>query len=316
LKQPFKYIYGPVPSRRLGRSLGVDIIPFKTCSYDCVYCQLGHTTVHTIERGSWVSCDDVLSELERFLRTDTPDVISFAGSGEPTLNEELGDMIHGIKKMTDVPVAVFTNASLLWMPDVIEDLSLADIVSPSMDAALPATAEAINRPAGGMSLDLILEGLTRFCNVYRGRIWLEILLAQGLNDSEEDIEALAAQAAKLSHIERIQLNSVCRPPADSCVKPLSMARLEEIRKRMPGLCEIIASFPKEADTDSGRTATEEDVRDLIERHPSTVDGTAAGLGISRDLAARLVKALTEKGVLTAEERSDGTYYFLTEQRAN
>lgn len=121
--QPYKYIYGPVPSRRLGRSLGVDIIPFKTCSYDCVYCQLGHTTVHTTERGSWVSCSDVLSELERFLRTDKPDVISFAGSGEPTLNEELGDMIHGIRQMTDVPVAVFTNASLLWMPDVIEDLA-------------------------------------------------------------------------------------------------------------------------------------------------------------------------------------------------
>lgn len=168
--QPYKYIYGPVPSRRLGRSLGVDIIPFKTCSYDCVYCQLGHTTVHTTERGSWVSCSDVLSELERFLRTDKPDVISFAGSGEPTLNEELGDMIHGIKQMTDVPVAVFTNASLLWMPDVIEDLALADIVSPSMDAALPATAERINRPAGNMPLDVILEGLTRFCNVYRGRI--------------------------------------------------------------------------------------------------------------------------------------------------
>ena len=242
--QPYKYIYGPVPSRRLGRSLGVDIIPFKTCSYDCVYCQLGHTTVHTTERGSWVSCSDVLSELERFLRTDKPDVISFAGSGEPTLNEELGDMIHGIRQMTDVPVAVFTNASLLWMPDVIEDLALADIVSPSRDAALPATAERNHRPAGTMPLDVILEGLTRFCNVYRGRIWLEILLAQGLNDSEEDIAALAAQAAKLRHIERIQLNSVCRPPADSSVKPLTMARLEEIRSRMPGRCEIIASYGK------------------------------------------------------------------------
>lgn len=311
--QPYKYIYGPVPSRRLGRSLGVDIIPFKTCSYDCVYCQLGHTTVHTTERGSWVSCSDVLSELERFLRTDKPDVISFAGSGEPTLNEELGDMIHGIKQMTDVPVAVFTNASLLWMPDVIEDLALADIVSPSMDAALPATAERINRPAGNMPLDVILEGLTRFCNVYRGRIWLEILLAQGLNDSEEDIAALAAQAAKLRHIERIQLNSVCRPPADSSVKPLTMARLEEIRSRMPGRCEIIASFP-EKHTESGRTVTEEDVRDLIERHPSTVDGTAAGLGISSGLSARLIASLKEKGVLREEERGDGTYYFLAEQR--
>lgn len=164
-----------------------------------------------------------------------------------------------------------------------------------------------------MPLDVILEGLTRFCNVYRGRIWLEILLAQGLNDSEEDIAALAAQAAKLRHIERIQLNSVCRPPADSSVKPLTMARLEEIRSRMPGRCEIIASFP-EKHTESGRTATEEDVRDLIERHPSTVDGTAAGLGISSGLSARLIASLKEKGVLREEERGDGTYYFLAEQR--
>ena len=140
---------------------------------------------------------------------------------------------------------------------------------------------------------------------------LRVLSTLGL--SEEDIAALAAQAAKLRHIERIQLNSVCRPPADSSVKPLTMARLEEIRSRMPGRCEIIASFP-EKHTESGRTATEEDVRDLIERHPSTVDGTAAGLGISSGLSARLIASLKEKGVLREEERGDGTYYFLAEQR--
>ena len=124
--EPYKYIYGPVLSRRLGRSLGVDIIPFKTCSYDCVYCLLGRTKTHTSKLAEYVPCDAVLEELERKLSEDKPDAISFAGSGEPTLNSALGNIIAGIKKMTDVPVVVFTNSSLLWKPEVRQNLALAD----------------------------------------------------------------------------------------------------------------------------------------------------------------------------------------------
>ena len=149
----YKYIYGPVLSRRLGRSLGVDIIPFKTCSYDCVYCLLGRTKTHTSKLAEYVPCDAVLEELERKLSKDKPDAISFAGSGEPTLNSALGNIIAGIKKMTDVPVVVFTNSSLLWRPEVRQNLALADIISPSMDAVVPQTLQKVNRPCEGLNCD-------------------------------------------------------------------------------------------------------------------------------------------------------------------
>lgn len=308
----YKHIYGPVLSRRLGRSLGVDVIPFKTCTYDCVYCLLGRTRTHTMKLAEYVPCADILAEVERKLAEDKPDAISFAGSGEPTLNSALGDIIAGIKKMTDVPVVVFTNSSLLWMPEVRRNLMQADIISPSMDAVTAATLQQVNRLCDGLDSETIYRGLQTFCHDFTGRIWLEILLAADINDSDEEIAALARAAAGLDNIERIQLNTVVRPPAEKYVGAVSRDRLEAIRAMLPGNVEIIASFfgDENGGHDSTVDVSAEDIADLVERHPSTMEGIAEGLGIDVGKVRPMVEDLAHGGVLTPMERDGKTFYIV------
>ncbi len=301
------HVYGPVLSRRLGRSLGVDLLPFKTCTYDCAYCQLGHTTSHTMERGEFVPVDDVLKELEEHLAQDRPDIITFAGSGEPTLHSGLGRCIEGIKKMTDVPCAVITNGSLLWMPEVRRDLAMADMVSPSLDAALPCTARKANFMAPGLNLRDILKGLVTFCSEYKGRIWLEIMLAKGLNDSEEDVEAINAVLKRLEHVERVQLNTVTRPPADKEVMALSCDELKAIQKKLCRESEIIASFAPARET-AAKESTMEDVLDLVSCHPSTLQGLCLGLNADEEQVKKHVRELLQQGRIAQEEMAGEAYY--------
>ncbi len=167
------YIFGPVPSRRLGRSLGVDLVPFKTCSYDCIYCQLGRTTNQTVERREWVPLDAVLAELRGKLASQ-PDYITLSGSGEPTLYSRLDELIDGIRAMTEVPIAVLTNGSLLWQPEVRSKLLRAHLVIPSLDAGDERTFQAIDRPHGTISFKRMLWGLIDFRREYQGQYWLEV----------------------------------------------------------------------------------------------------------------------------------------------
>ena len=173
----YRHVYGPVPSRRLGRSLGIDLVPFKTCTYDCVYCQLGRTTNKTIDRQEYVPIKDVLTELEQKLAAgDIPDYISLAGSGEPTLNLGIGRLIAEIKSLTDIPVAILTNGSLLWMPDVQDALMAADLVLPSLDAGDEHLFQYVNRPHEEISFERMVDGIATFTRRFPGEVWLEILL--------------------------------------------------------------------------------------------------------------------------------------------
>ncbi len=301
------HVYGPVLSRRLGRSLGVDLLPFKTCTYDCAYCQLGHTTSHTMERGEFIPVDEVLKELEEHLAKDRPDIITFAGSGEPTLHSGLGRCIEGIKKMTDVPCAVITNGSLLWMPEVRQDLAKADMVNPSLDAALPCTARKANFMAPGLNLRDILKGLVTFCSEYKGRIWLEIMLAKDLNDSEEDVEALNAVLERLENVERIQLNTVTRPPADKTVMALSEDELKAVQAKLCRESEIIASFASVKET-GRKEITPDDVLDLVSCHPSTMQGLCQGLNAAGNQVEKHVQALLQQGRIAKEERAGESYF--------
>lgn len=310
--QRYKHVYGPVLSRRLGRSLGVDILPFKTCSYDCVYCLLGRTKTHTMELAEYVSRDAVLDELERKLSEDRPDAISFAGSGEPTLNSALGEIIAGIKMMTDVPVVVFTNSSLLWKPEVRDNLAQADIISPSMDAVVAQTLQRVNRPCEGLDCETIYRGLQQFCHEFRGRIWLEILLAAGINDSQSDIDALTKAIQGLENLECVQLNTVVRPPAEKYVGAVSRERLEAIRAQLPGNVQIIASFFGDKGGGHGKkTVSADEIRDLVERHPSTLEGIAEGLDVEVERIRPTVERLVGDGVLAANECEGKTFYVVT-----
>lgn len=185
----FHYVYGPVLSPRLGRSLGIDLVPFKTCNYDCIYCQLGRTTHKTLERKECINGDEILREVERKISAAPPcDVVTLSGSGEPTLNNRIGDIITEIKKLTTVPVAVLTNGSLLWMEDVRESLMNADIVIPSLDAGDEHLFQHVNRPHRELLFRRVVEGLIHFTKTFPGSVWLEVFLLAGITGIQSEVE--------------------------------------------------------------------------------------------------------------------------------
>jgi len=174
-KEVTAYVYGPVPSWRLGRSLGVDVIPFKICSFNCIYCETGRTTDLTVERKKYVSKAPVIEELKAFLsKRKNIDYITFSGSGEPTLNSKIGGMISEVKKLTDIPVAILTNSSLFSREEVRRELREADVVLPSLDVVSQSLFESLNRPHPSLKIEEIIDGLIEFRKEFKNKIWLEV----------------------------------------------------------------------------------------------------------------------------------------------
>ena len=315
MNTPFKHVYGPVPSRRLGRSLGVDAITFKSCPFDCVYCQLGRTTNCTLERREYVPTAEILDEVRRKLDTgDIPQYVSFAGSGEPTLHSGLGEIIRGIKAMTDVPVVVFTNGSLLWRPDVRDDLLAADVVIPSLDAGGAALLEKVNRPHPDLSFERIVEGIAAFRDAFKGQIWLEVMLLGGVSDDDAAVGAIARHTARIRP-DKVQINSVCRPPAEAWARPVDARRLLEIQRRFPGTVEIIAEHLDDMAHAAFRTQIrEEDILALIERRPCTAAGVGAGLNIHVTEALKHLEMLVADGKAVTQITEGQVFYSACERR--
>ena len=211
-KKP-RYVFGPVPSRRLGRSLGIDLIPFKTCAYDCVYCQLGRTTCRTAERREYAPVDEVLRQLDEALASGPPpDVITLAGSGEPTLHSRLGEILAGIKTRSNLPLVVLTNGSLLHLPEVRDALQSADAVTPDLDAGSEDAWRTVCRPADGLDFPRVVEGLMNFAREYRGRLEVEVFLVDGLYDLEAEVDRIAKILSGLPLV--VRLNTATRPGAE------------------------------------------------------------------------------------------------------
>ena len=235
-----EYIFGPVPSRRLGRSLGVDLVPFKTCSYDCIYCQLGRTTNKTTQRKEWVPIDIVIDQLKEKLGSK-PDYITLSGSGEPTLFSQLEDLISRIKNITDIPVAVLTNGSLLWLPEVRNALKFADLVVPSLDAGSKQIFQYVNRPNSDITFSKMLDGLVKFRDEYNGKYWLEVFLLAGVTTPEMEINRLKTCINSI-HPDKVQVNTVTRPPAEDFAMRVPEKRLETITKELYNKAEVIADY--------------------------------------------------------------------------
>lgn len=277
-----RHTFGPVPSRRLGISLGVDIIPYKTCTLDCVYCECGKTTDSRTTRSSFVDPELVLSEIEEVVSGDQLiEYITFSGSGEPTLNIDIGRIIRGIKKLTDTPVAVLTNGTLLPMKEVRNDLLEADLVLPSLDAVSPSVFSKINLPHGGLDIVSIIEGLVEFRKEYNGRIWLEVFIAKGLNDGKEELEKLYATIKRIRP-DRVQLNSLDRPPAYDNIEPVTMDVLEAILEKWKDLpVEIIKRIRRRDEIASFSKNLESNILNTIKRRPLTIEDLEALTGKSR-----------------------------------
>ena len=286
-----RFIYGPVPSRRLGVSLGVDLVPLKTCTYDCIYCQLGGTTNKTIKRGVYIPAKPIIREIEDFLNhmKNPVDYITFSGSGEPTLHSQIGPIIGEIKEMTSIPVAVITNGSLLFMDEVKRDLSEVDLVIPSLDGVSKTVYETINRPEDSLEIDRVIQGIVDFRERFRGQIWIEILYCRGVNDDPSEVAKMKEVLEKINP-DRIQLNTVYRPPAEDFASPLDEERLREIGENFGAKATVIN--PYRGDKSLGRKReVEAHIIDALKRRPLTAEDMAEILGLHPQEVIKHLKLL-------------------------
>ncbi len=305
-----KHLFGPVPSRRLGRSLGVDIIPYKVCSLNCVYCQIGHTDETTIERKPYTLLNPVLVEIKNFLDAGgTADYITLSGSGEPTLNSIFGNLIDGIKALTDVPVALITNGTLLYMPDVRADSCKADVILPSLDASNRELFNRINRPHLQVTFDKLVDGLCALRSDYSGQIWLEVFMIQGVNTSDAHLAELKGIVDRISP-DKIQLNTAVRPTAESDTPKVRKVDLERIAEFFGDSCEVIADFALDNMSDNIHCRSE-DVLALLTRRPCSLPDICAGLSIGENEATKYIEMLSSRHLLTAERISSVVFYSAT-----
>jgi wyosine [tRNA(Phe)-imidazoG37] synthetase (radical SAM superfamily) len=287
------HIYGPVPSRRLGFSLGVDVLPFKTCSLDCIYCQLGPSSRKTIRRKEYFSSARILSQIKKKISSGQRiDYITFSGSGEPTLNAAIGKFIREIKKITSIPVAVLINSTLISQKSVRKALMAADLVVPSLDAATQDAFVQVNRPHSTLNIDKIIKGLQLFRQEFKGSIWLETMLVKGMNDSPPHLRKLKEAIASIKP-DKIQLNTVIRPPAEKFARPLSQRALEKIRNGFGKNCEIIAEFDKKEQKPESENL-EETIFSLIQRRPVTLSDISASLGKHKNEIIKCLDLLLEE----------------------
>jgi len=301
------YIYGPVPSRRLGLSLGVDIIPFKICTLDCIYCQLGPTTTKTIEIKDYFSEREIISQIKKRIETAPRiDYITFSGSGEPTLNAKIGTLIKEIKKSTDIPAAVLTNSTLLYKKKVRGSLIEADLVVPSLDAATQDVFEKINRPHPSLKIEKIIGGIKKFRKEFKGDLWLEIILVKGINDSDAHIKALKKAIDEIKP-DKVQLNTVIRPPSEKYAHPLTRKEMEKIKNTLGKSCEIVAHFKRKE-----LTPEEENLHniilDMIYRRPVTVKDISDSLGKHKNEILKYIDMLKRDGKIKAVTYENKDYY--------
>jgi wyosine [tRNA(Phe)-imidazoG37] synthetase (radical SAM superfamily) len=263
-----KYVFGPVPSRRLGQSLGIDTIPLKTCNWNCVYCQLGRTQPVTHTRKDYYPSADILTEVQQALAAHQPgevDWVTFVGSGEPTLHASIGWLIAQVKSLTDIPVAMITNGSLLYDPQVRHDLAAADAVMPTLDAGTEKLYRHINRPHPEATFHRLVTGLIDFRQIYKGRLWVEVMLVHGLNDTEQALQDIASILRRVEPDE-VHISLPTRPPAETWVKP---ADEEGIMRALAILGEVAhVLHPAAGNFDlSGYENMADAVIGIITRHP-------------------------------------------------
>jgi len=286
-------VYGPVPSRRLGLSLGINVIPHKTCTLDCVYCQCGRTTDKTLQRTSFFPVDEIVTRVREVVQRSNPSYLTFSGEGEPTLNKDIGRLIRRLKAEFSIPVAVITNSTLMTDPQVRQDLYAADLVVPSLDAADQRTFARIDRGRRELKVEDIIRALIHFRRRFRGRMWLEIMLVKDLNDSVEHLMKLRLAAARINP-DRVHLNTVVRPPTEKSARPLTNDDLDQVRMLFGPDAEVVASSvpvrpkPQRGDLEQALVA-------LASSRPVTEDDILRSLGLPPPRLPPLLTRLLRAG---------------------
>jgi wyosine [tRNA(Phe)-imidazoG37] synthetase (radical SAM superfamily) len=302
----FKYLFGPVPSRRFRRSLGVDLNPYKTCSLDCVYCQLGRTTEKTVIRQEYVPTDEVISELKEWLKTDgKADYITLSGSGEPTLHSRFGEVLQFISKNSEIPALLLTNGTMLNLPEAREAASFANIVKVSLSAWDQPSYRWVNRPHPQLSFDQLLEGQKAFRAQFKGELWMEVFLVGGMNSMRDDVRKIATLAKQIDP-DRIQLNTAVRPPAEDFAAALSKEHMEELTHLFDPTAEVIAEF--RARHREHMQANQETIYSMLQRRPCTADQIADVFDMHLNEVSKYIGILMRSDQIHVERKSSTVYY--------
>ncbi len=306
----YKYLFGPVPSRRLGMSLGIDLVPHKVCTLNCVYCECGRTTNLTTERKEYVPVDEIFIELNRFLKENpAPDYITFSGAGEPTLNSGIGEILSFIKvNYPNIPVAVLTNGTLLSNKQVRKELLKADLVLPSLDAATERTFRNINLPAKTLNIESYIQGIIDFRNEYSGKINLEIFIIPGYNDNREELDSLKEAIHKINP-DVVQLNTLDRPGTVKNLRSASNIELQKIVDywKLDNVI-IIASASSRKKIKSYREDTESAILETIARRPCTLIDLSQILGKHINEVNKYLDVLESEKKITTIEQDRGLFY--------
>jgi wyosine [tRNA(Phe)-imidazoG37] synthetase (radical SAM superfamily) len=289
-------------------SLGVDLVPMKTCSLSCIYCQIGRTPRTTVERRRFSDPDELVGEVNAVLRSRSDiDYITLSGSGEPTLEIGIGEIIRRLKEVSETPVAVLTNGTMFVYPEVREAVKEADLILPSLDAATEEVFQRINRPHESLTLDMLVEGLEHLRREHTGAIWLEVMLVKGVNDDESHLHELARIVRKVRP-DRVQLNTPVRPPAETDVRPLDLDEMEAARDILGSEAEIIADVAPETRHVAATAVHEPVILALAERRPVTAEEVSAAAGIHLAETLKYLAALERSGKLRRTVHGGKTFY--------
>lgn len=300
-----KYLFGPVPSRRFGRSLGIDLTPYKTCTLDCVFCQLGRTTRKTCQRKTWVPVDAVLAELEDWLgRGGEADYLTLSGSGEPTLHRGFGRVLAFLHHQP-IPSVLLTNGSLLTRPDVRDAAARADVVKVSLSAWDQKSFEWVNRPHVSLDFEAIVNGMADFRKGFTGELWLEVFLLSGINAATAEVERIADLARQLAP-DRIHLNTIARPPAESFAVAVPPDRLAELRGLFdpPAMVATGTTISRSTRIRAG----EADILGMLKRRPCTTAQIRAAFGMHLNEVSKILGLLLQEKRIRSDLKGDEIYY--------
>lgn len=302
-----KHVFGPVPSRRLGYSLGVDLVPYKVCSFDCIYCQLGRTTKKTTQRKEYFPFDEIVSDIESKIKENCRiDYITLSGSGEPTLYSRIGEVIDAIKKISDKPIAVLTNGSMLWKDEVRKSLMNADVVIPSLDAGNEEMFQYINRPCKELALEEVVSGIKSFIEEFKGETWLEVFLLKGVSSEEKHVRQLSDIVRWLKP-KKTQLNTIARPPCEKYAIGLSSQELDSLCKYFPDEVEAVADF-KEGKEEKSFTIDKNVIINLLMRRPCTAKDISESISVNLNELLKLLEHLCAEGTLTYKIIDEKMFY--------
>lgn len=303
----FKYLFGPVASRRFGLSLGVDLAPRKTCTFNCAFCEVGPTTSLTMERKEYVPVDEVKRELAEWRkRGGKADFVTVTGSGEPTLHTGFGEILDFIKAELKIRSALLTNSTLLYLPEVRRATLPADVIKVTLSAWDDASFRKLARPHGDLRFASVVEGLKNLRREYAGTIWMEVFIVPGLNSRMDQLRAIAVLARAIKP-DRIQLNTAVRPTAEKRVGAVSASFLHEISTFFEPRAEVIAAF---SGKEPGRRSPDRGmILAMLKRRPCTADDVAASFSLDRIETAAALQLMADENLVRIEERN-GEEYFL------